>query len=141
MKKISIEIFVIVLILISSYFLFGKIDLLEKIVEFSERYEKYEIDEIVSTAVMLAACLLFFSFRRWIETTKLLKAIEVQNEELRTAKETIKRIEGIIPICMHCKEIRDDSGAWHQLEKYICENSDAEFSHGICEKCMERHLG
>lgn len=141
MRKIPVELCVIVLILIFSFFLFGKIDLLESIVEFSAEYEEYEVDEIVSTTMVLAVCLLIFSFRRWRETTKLLKAMEVQNKELRIAKETIKRIEGIIPICMHCKQIRDDNGAWHQLEKYIGENSDAEFSHGICDKCMEKHLG
>jgi hypothetical protein len=42
---------------------------------------------------------------------------------------------------MHCKEIRDDEGAWNQLEKYIVEHSDAEFSHGICDKCMTEKYG
>jgi len=37
---------------------------------------------------------------------------------------------------MYCKEIRDDKGYWNKLEKFITENSEAEFSHGICEKCM-----
>jgi methyl-accepting chemotaxis protein len=61
--------------------------------------------------------------------------------ELQKTLEEIKTLKGIIPICMHCKEIRDDEGAWNQLEKYIVEHSDAEFSHGICDKCMTEKYG
>jgi hypothetical protein len=57
-------------------------------------------------------------------------------EELQVALDEVKTLRGIIPICMHCKKIRDDKGAWNQLEKYITENSDAQFSHGICDKCL-----
>lgn len=59
--------------------------------------------------------------------------------ELQGALEEIKTLEGILPICMHCKMIRDDKGYWNQLEKYIHEHSDAKFSHGICPKCMKEH--
>jgi len=51
----------------------------------------------------------------------------------------VKILQGIIPICMHCKGIRDDQGDWNQLEKYISEHSAAQFSHGICEKCARIH--
>ena len=56
----------------------------------------------------------------------------------KKAEEEIKTLRGIIPICMHCKEIRDDKGYWNQLEKYISEHSYAAFSHGICDKCLEK---
>ena len=65
--------------------------------------------------------------------------IKIKNEEIYKAKDELKKLEGIIPICLHCKEIRDDSGAWHQLESYIADHSEAVFSHGICEKCLEKH--
>ncbi len=139
MKKASIELFIIALILIASFFLFSNFDMLEKIVEFSARYENYEIDEALSTLIILAICLSVFTFRRWREAINSLNIIKLKNEEINKAKAELKKLEGIIPICMHCKEIRDDSGAWHQLEKYISENSEAVFSHGICEKCSEKH--
>jgi hypothetical protein len=60
-------------------------------------------------------------------------------ENLEKAISEIKTLRGIIPICMHCKGIRDDKGSWNKIEKYISENSDAEFSHGICENCLEKH--
>ena len=59
--------------------------------------------------------------------------------QLEEANDKIKTLQGIIPICMHCKEIRDDKGYWNQLEKYISEHSEVQFSHGICEKCLKEH--
>lgn len=59
-------------------------------------------------------------------------------QNLETALAEIKTLKGIIPICMYCKKIRDDFGAWEQLEVYISTNSDAEFSHGICPECLTR---
>lgn len=54
-------------------------------------------------------------------------------------EEELRVLKGIIPICMHCHNIRDDKGSWNQLEKYITEHSDAQFSHGICEKCGKKY--
>src|SRR5665811_874631 len=51
----------------------------------------------------------------------------------------IKKLEGVIPICMHCKKIRDDKDSWNQLEKYISDHSEALFSHGICPECVRKH--
>ena len=59
-----------------------------------------------------------------------------RNDELETAIARIKRLEGIIPICMYCKKIRDNDSAWQQMERYISEHSDALFSHGICPDCF-----
>ena len=59
--------------------------------------------------------------------------------ELKDALNKIRTLEGIIPICMYCKEIRDDKGSWNKLEEYISEHSEAQFSHGICEKCREKY--
>lgn len=51
----------------------------------------------------------------------------------------IKVLSGIVPICMHCKQIRDDKGYWNQLEAFISKHSDAQFSHGICEACLGKY--
>jgi PAS domain S-box-containing protein len=59
--------------------------------------------------------------------------------EKKRAEEEIKTLKGILPICMHCKEIRDDHGYWNRLEKYISEHSEAEFSHSICDKCLKKY--
>jgi PAS domain S-box-containing protein len=56
--------------------------------------------------------------------------------ELTQALEDIKTLSGLLPICAACKKIRDDKGYWNQIEVYIRQHSDAEFSHGICPDCM-----
>ncbi|OQB12095.1 MAG: putative thiamine biosynthesis protein [Deltaproteobacteria bacterium ADurb.Bin207] len=65
--------------------------------------------------------------------------VREQAESLRKAMAEIKVLSGIIPICAHCKKIRDDQGYWNQLEAYISNNSDALFSHGICEDCEKKY--
>jgi hypothetical protein len=59
--------------------------------------------------------------------------------ELEQAMEKIKVLSGIVPICMHCKQIRNDKGYWHQLEVFIEQHSEAQFSHSICEPCLEKY--
>lgn len=61
------------------------------------------------------------------------------NDQLRRAVAEVRTLQGILPICMHCKRIRDDVGAWQQLERYVTANSEATFSHGLCPACLERH--
>ncbi len=55
---------------------------------------------------------------------------------LQAALEEVKTLRGIVPICSHCKKIRDDRGFWNQVEVYVHEHSEAEFSHGICPECI-----
>jgi len=50
----------------------------------------------------------------------------------------LKVLRGLLPICASCKKVRDDTGYWSQIETYIHERSEAEFSHSICPECMER---
>ncbi len=59
-------------------------------------------------------------------------------DELQKALTEIKTLHGILPICSSCKKVRDDSGAWHQLEAYIRDHTDAEFSHGLCMDCARK---
>lgn len=58
--------------------------------------------------------------------------------ELKEALEKVKQLSGMLPICASCKKIRDDNGYWNQIEQYIGEHSDAEFTHGICPDCREK---
>lgn len=57
---------------------------------------------------------------------------------LQKALAEIKTLHGILPICSVCKKIRDDSGSWTQMEWYIREHSEAEFSHGYCPECAQK---
>lgn len=61
--------------------------------------------------------------------------------ELQRSLSEIKTLRGIIPICSFCKKIRDDKGFWDQVEVYVREHTEADFSHGICPECAEKHYG
>lgn len=58
-----------------------------------------------------------------------------RNDELEEALSNVRQLEGIIPICMYCKNIWDDKESWQQLETYISKHSEAKFSHGVCPDC------
>jgi two-component system, NtrC family, sensor kinase len=59
-------------------------------------------------------------------------------DELTKAAKEIKTLEGIIPICMYCKKIRDDTGFWHHVEQFVSDHSNAQFSHGMCPECQRK---
>lgn len=58
--------------------------------------------------------------------------------ELQQALAQVKRLSGLLPICASCKKIRDDKGYWQQIEAYIRDHSEADFSHGICPECAKK---
>lgn len=64
--------------------------------------------------------------------------LQEANEHLQRAMEQVKTLRGIVPICMHCKKIRDDKGYWNQVEVYVRKHTEAEFSHGLCPDCLVR---
>lgn len=71
------------------------------------------------------------------------RIVELQTElagrvrHLEDALEHVKQLQGILPICSYCKKIRDDRDYWQNVESYIADHSQVEFSHGICPSCYE----
>jgi PAS domain S-box-containing protein len=59
--------------------------------------------------------------------------------DLQKSLSEVKTLRGFLPICSHCKNIRDDKGYWNQIESYIHKHSEAEFSHGICPECAKKY--
>ena len=80
------------------------------------------------------------AFRDITEQKQTEKEKEKLISDLQEALATIKTLHGILPICASCKKIRDDKGYWKQLESYISEHSEAEFSHGYCPECGKKAL-
>ncbi len=92
------------------------------------------------------ACVTIHKYRK--TTTYLIDKVRQQrdalsktNEELTEALNRVTTLSGLIPICAHCKKIRDDKGYWKQLEHYIEKHSEASFSHGICPDCADKLYG
>ncbi|MFH0976476.1 MAG: response regulator [Spirochaetota bacterium] len=75
------------------------------------------------------------------EVTKRIWAEEKRKKliiELKDALSKIKTLSGLLPICASCKKIRNDKGYWEQIEEYISNRSNADFTHGICPDCMKK---
>ncbi len=66
--------------------------------------------------------------------------IELENREqvLQNALSTVKKLSGLLPICASCKKIRDDKGYWNQIEVYIRDHSEVDFSHSVCPECARK---
>jgi len=69
----------------------------------------------------------------------LQQALASRISELEQALKHIRRLQGILPICMHCHKIRDDREVWQRLEEYISENTEAMLSHSLCPECLRKH--
>ena len=86
------------------------------------------------------AGVLVFSRRKLQEANHALAGLNNQNldliEQLQSALQEVRTLQGLIPICAHCKKIRDDQGYWNQMESYIQNRTKAQFSHGICPDCL-----
>lgn len=77
-----------------------------------------------------------------IDYIAALKQAEEERErlirQLQDALANIKTLKGLLPICFSCKQIRDDKGYWNQIDTYIRDHTDAEFTHGICPACVQK---
>lgn len=69
---------------------------------------------------------------------QLQQSLAQRVSELQNALATVKQLSGLLPICAYCKRIRRDDNYWQQLETYIAEHSEADFSHGVCPTCLEK---
>jgi hypothetical protein len=106
---------------------------------------KNRLQQYVDIAVSLTVCLVIVTlmvdsvFKQYLSERRrkddLLKQTIEDKEKIEKAFGEIKVLRGFLPICSNCKKIRDDNGYWKQIELYIREHSEAEFSHGICPHC------
>jgi DNA-binding response OmpR family regulator len=69
---------------------------------------------------------------------ELQQSLAERVKALEEALTRVKQLQGLLPICSYCKKIRDDQNYWQQVESYISEHSEAQFSHSICPDCYER---
>lgn len=83
---------------------------------------------------ILLFLIVVFSFR----IDKAAKERENIILELQDALSEVSKLRGIIPICSSCKKVRDDKGYWNQIESYIRDHSEADFSHSICPECADK---
>ena len=93
---------------------------------------------LVLVGVFLSALIAFITVRYVLKVENILLH---ERNELQNALSEIRTLSGLLPICASCKKIRDDKGYWNQLELYIRDHSEAEFSHSICPTCADKLYG
>ncbi|MEO8431279.1 MAG: two-component regulator propeller domain-containing protein [Acidobacteriota bacterium] len=92
---------------------------------------------LFAVLVLLAAAAAAFGLYR-MRVRSLKSKARVLERAITEAMSNIRVLRGLFPICAACKKIRDDGGYWKQIDSYIRDHSEAEFSHSICPECMER---
>lgn len=88
---------------------------------------------ILAVLAIIAGALFFITV-----TDPLVRNLEKSVGELTVALGRVKQLSGMLPICASCKKIRNDAGYWTQIESYIKDHSEAEFTHGICPDCAKK---
>ena len=97
------------------------------------------ITKPVNSVVLLARVSSALTLKQEMDCRKAReRELQRSNEELQQALREVKVLRGLIPICASCKKIRNDGGFWQQLEEYLGEHSEAEFSHGLCQPCIKK---
>ncbi|MFI5337743.1 MAG: response regulator [Opitutales bacterium] len=79
------------------------------------------------------------TLRHAIERMRIHNEKDLLLAKLTAALAKVKTLEGLLPICSHCKKIRDNRGHWHELEEYISSRTDTQFSHSVCPTCVQVH--
>ena len=70
-----------------------------------------------------------------VRVVQLQRSLSAHVRELQSALDNVKQLQGLLPICMYCKNVRNDENYWERVESYITEHSEVRFSHGICPDC------
>jgi CheY-like chemotaxis protein len=70
---------------------------------------------------------------------ELNRELEFKITELSAALGHVKKLQGLLPICMHCHKIRTDKASWQRIESYLSEHAEVRFSHGICPDCEKKY--
>ena len=119
---------IIIMLLFSSFF-------------FTTRLQEAASDALLLTLMIIPVLYVFF-YKPYLIDIKEREKAEIEKDaaiaKLEKVIAEVKVLKGFIPICASCKKIRDDAGYWQQVETYIRDRSDIEFSHGICPDCSKK---
>lgn len=111
--------------------------------EIVDFYEKNDKEYVCEKEIFIGNSQSIYQVKlaRMLDVSKKFNGVVLILEDitkLKKALSEVKTLKGLIPICSHCKKMRDDSGYWNRLEEYIESRSDALFSHSVCEDCLDK---
>ena len=82
---------------------------------------------------------LIYSVARDITDRKIIE--QAREQKLLSTLKDLEKLQGLVPLCSHCKSVRSDEGYWSKLELFLSENTGSQFTHSICPQCTEKHYG
>jgi len=124
---------------IAAFFTFGNLLLFAQLKTLERPAAFYDILSAFVCANIIGA-MTSWELNRWRRQQFVaLRSEEEAKAHLEVALQEVKTLRGIIPICAHCKNVRTDQGIWRQVESYVREHSEADFTHGICPDCMRKY--
>ena len=129
------------LLALASYARTRAASFIDRSYEIQQKTKRFMLFFIVS-GILLSWGIAFITLNRLYYSIKKYKQAEEEKErlieELQEAMSEVKKLSGFLPICANCKKIRDDRGYWNQIESYIKNHSEAQFSHSMCPECAEK---
>lgn len=114
----------------------------ELIIKYDNDEQKYiDVCFSIFLCMIIVSSIIFVIFRGYQREKKnkdlMLSRAMRDREVIDKAMREIKALKGLLPMCSHCKKIRDDQGSWRQLEEYMLSHADIQFSHGLCSQCAK----
>lgn len=135
---------VIVLVGLVIYVVSLKYDIVDRLMQFLQEHETWQLDEVIAVMVYLVFASGLFVWRRRNELLEQVRAREEAETEkarllpkLETALNEVNELTGLLPVCAWCKRIRDDKGYWSQVDAYLAQHTGIGITHGICPDCAK----
>jgi hypothetical protein len=112
---------------------------------FSPKQQVIDMTIFLFMSLLIVSTMVYVVFQQYVrekeKKEKLLDQVIEDKEKIEKAFSEIKLLQGIIPICSECKKVRNDKGYWEQVEDYVRNRSEAQFTHGFCPECLKKLYG
>jgi hypothetical protein len=148
-KPKSVQDIVVIAILAILVFAFSAaFDIFNAVIAWVYRHDTWQLDELFSVSIFLVAAMGFYAWRRNRELTEQIRRREQAEAEkahlipeLETALADVYALKKLLPFCISCRRVREDSGYWNQVEEYLESHFSTRFDDGLCPDCARRFYG
>lgn len=117
----------------------SRLDVLEDLYLFSREYEYLELDELLPLSLFTTIFFLFCTLRRWRETERIRRKLEIANALLKKQNQGLEIEAGLLNLCASCKSVQPPGEGWTQLGPYLKEHANLHIFNGLCPECKDRN--
>ncbi len=142
------DIVVIAILAILVFAFSAAFDIFNAIIAWVYRHDTWQLDELFSVSIFLVVAMGFYAWRRNRELTEQIRRREQAEAEkahlipeLETALADVHALKKLLPFCISCRRVREDSGYWNQVEEYLESHFSTRFDDGLCPDCARRFYG